>query len=185
MVEQFLGEIKLVGFNFAPFGWAQASGQILPISSNTALFSLLGVNFGGNGTSNFGLPNLQSRVIVGAGSGPNGTFDIGEQAGSESETLSLGEYPSHTHAFNVYNTFGQAGQPGSTHFLSATRANAPPPPPPPVAGPNLYGAATSLTQLNVNVLSLYSGGSLPHENRQAFLAMTYCIALQGVFPARG
>ena len=180
-IDPFLGEIKLVGFNFAPQGWAIAAGQILPISSNTALFSLLGTNYGGNGTSNFGLPNLQSRVIVGYDPANN---SIGEEAGSESVTLLITEYPIHTHSFNAYNTFGQAGQPSATHFLSATRANAPPPPPPPAAGPNLYGSATSLTQLNINVLGPYTGGSLPHENRQPLLAMTYCIALAGVFPAR-
>ena len=181
MVEPFLGEIKMAGYNFAPAGFALCQGQILAISSNTALFALLGTMYGGNGTSNFALPNLQSRVIVGVDPATNVQ---GEEAGSEGHTLLITEYPIHSHAFNAYNTFGQAGQPSTTHFLSATRANAPPPPPPPAAGPNLYGSATSLTGLIPAVLTPYIGGNQPHENRQPYLAMNYTIALQGVFPAR-
>ena len=128
MVNQYLGEIKLFGRQFRPF----AVGILLradcsSISQNTALFSLLGTTYGGNGTSNFALPNLQSRTICGLG----GANVIGEESGEETVTISISQYPAHVHAFNVSNTFGLAGQPTNLHYLAATRANPPPPPPPP------------------------------------------------------
>jgi microcystin-dependent protein len=102
MSDQFLGEIRCFGFNFAPYGWALCNGQILPISQYSALFSLLGTNFGGNGTSNFGLPNLQSRVALDVGTLQGGsTYVVGEQAGSENVTLIANNLPAHTHAFNI------------------------------------------------------------------------------------
>lgn len=189
-MDPFVAEIKLAGYNFAPLGWALCQGQILAISSNTALFSLLGTQFGGNGQSNFGLPDLRSRVACGWDLN-GGSNSIGEMDGTESVTILINEYPLHTHTFNVYNTFGLAGQPSNIHFAAATRANPPPPPPPPappppppVAGPNLYGSASGMTPLINNVLPPYNGGSQPHENRQPYLGMNYAIALQGVYPAR-
>ena len=189
-MDPYLCEIKLAGYNFAPVGWALCNGQILPISQYTAVFSLLGTTYGGNGTSNFALPNLQSRSICGWDVN-GGSNALGEEDGEEQVTILLAEYPLHTHNFNVYNTFGLGGQPSNIHYLGATRANpAPPPPPPapppppPTAGPNLYGAATSMTGLIPAVLAPYNGGALPHENRQPYLGMSYCIALQGVYPPR-
>jgi microcystin-dependent protein len=188
MVNQYLGEIKLAGYNFAPIQWATCSGQILSIQQNTALFSLLGTTYGGNGTSNFALPNLQSRTICGSQPGFN---VIGEETGEESVTILITQYPLHTHAFNVNSTFGLAGQPTNAHYLAATRANAPPPPPPPAppppppaAGPNLYGPPSGMTRLIPAVLAGYAGGSQPHDNLQPYLGMNYCIALAGVFPQR-
>jgi microcystin-dependent protein len=189
-MDPFLGEIKLTGFNFAPFGWAACQGQILSIQQFTALFSLLGTTYGGNGTSNFGLPNLQSRSICGQDPANN---VIGEMDGTESVTILLTEYPAHTHTVNVFNTFGAAGQPTNVHYLAATKANAPsppppPPPPPPTAGPNLYGGVSGgvsgITPLIPAVLAPYNGGSQPHENRQPYLGMMYSICMQGIFPAR-
>jgi microcystin-dependent protein len=187
MVDQYLGEIKLAGYQFAPFGWASCFGQILSIQQNTALFSLLGTYYGGNGTSNFALPNLQSRTICGLG----GANVIGEESGEETVTISISQYPAHVHAFNVYNTFGLAGQPTNLHYLAATRANPPPPPPPPAppppppaAGPNLYGPPLTMTSLIPAVLAGYLGGGLPHNNLQPYLGMNYSIALTGIFPSR-
>jgi microcystin-dependent protein len=187
LVDQYLGEIKLAGYNFAPIQWATCSGQILSIQQNAALFSLLGTTYGGNGTSNFALPNLQSRTICGMGN----NNVIGEETGEETVTILISQYPAHVHAFNVYNTFGLAGQPTNAHYLAATRANPPPPPPPPAppppppaAGPSLYGPATAMTPLIPAVLTGYPGGGQPHDNLQPYLGMNYCIALAGVFPSR-
>jgi microcystin-dependent protein len=184
MSSPFVGEIRLFGCNFAPRGYAECAGQLMAISQNTALFSLLGTFYGGNGTSNFALPDLRGRAIQSFGQSV-----LGEQDGVETVTVSLTQYPLHTHAFNVHNGQGAAGKPGATRYMAATQADPPspppPPPPPPLGpGPNLYGAATHLTALIPNVLAAYAGGQQPHENRQPCLAMEYVIALTGIFPAR-
>jgi microcystin-dependent protein len=178
MVDQYVGEIKLVGFNFAPFQWAQCAGQIIPISQNPALFSLLGTMYGGNGTSNFGLPDLQGRAAGHVG--PNLYTSQGLQLGTETVTLNASEYPSHSHQFNV-GTAGTAEAPLG-HFLSSVA---------PTSGPidsamQIYTPASgaSLQPLNSGIIGPNSGGSQPHENMMPYLTMTYIIALQGVFPPR-
>ena len=177
MSNPFVAEIKLAGFNFAPSGWATCQGQILPISQYTALFSLIGTYYGGNGTSNFALPNLSSRAALGPDLG--GTYSIGEQSGTENVTLTLSEYPAHNHSVGVFSGLGEAGRP-TDHYLASTQAATGGG----VAGPNLYGAPVALTALNPSVLPAYVGSSQPHENRQPFLAMEYIIALQGIYPSR-
>ncbi len=180
MVDPYLGEIKLGGWNFAPFGWATCQGQLLPISQNTALFSILGTTYGGNGTSTFQLPDLQGRAICGLDPANN---VMGESDGTETVTILISEYPSHTHTFSVFNGTGTAAKPTNVHYLAnAGPLQIPSPPPPPA--PNLYGAASGLTALNPAVLPAYAGGNQPHENRQPYLAMEYVIALQGIFPSR-
>ncbi len=160
MSEPFLGEIRCFGFNFAPVGWATCDGQLMPISQNTALFSLLGTTYGGNGITTFGLPNLQGRVGVHA---DNISFVQGETGGEASHTLSVTEMPAHAH--NIESGDGQTtDRPsaavaaiGGVYAKSATGAMAP------TAG---------------------AGGSQPHNNMQPYLVLNYCIALQGIFPPR-
>ncbi len=168
MADPFLGEIRLFTFSFAPRGWARCDGQLLPIQSNQALFSLLGTTYGGNGTSNFALPDLRSRVAVGVG-GSLG-FVEGQRVGAEAHTLLVSELPSHTHLAS-----------GST--LAATSTNP--------ANQIPARAATNPYRSNpVNVVAMdassntAAGGSQAHENRQPFTTLNFCIALQGIFPPR-
>ena len=172
MVDPYLGEIKLFGGNFAITGWAMCSGNLLAISQNTALFSLLGTNYGGNGTSNFGLPDLRGRAVQQIG---NSTA-TGEMSGTESVTVTAQEYPAHIHAMNANSVAGNLGLP-TGNFLATVTPNA-------NTTGKIYAAPGALQALNPAALPAYVGGNLPHENRQPFLAMTYLIALQGVFPAR-
>jgi len=179
MVDQYLGEIKLVGFNFAPIEWALCAGQILSIQQNTALFSVLGTMYGGNGTTTFGLPDLQGRAAGHVG--PSLYQVQGEKFGTETVTLNATEYPLHIHPFNV-GTAGTAQAPRG-NFLSSVA---------PVSGPpsgalQIYTPATgaAVQPLNSGILGTSSGNSVPHENMMPFLAMNYIIAMRGVFPSRG
>jgi microcystin-dependent protein len=172
----FLSEIRIFSFNFAPQGWAFCAGQLLPINQNQALFSLMGTFYGGNGTTNFALPSLSSRVALHMG----GQFVIGESSGEESHTLVPGEMPQHSHAVNavVNGTTGGTNTPGSTVELASAYTSQTPP-----QLPNLYSTtAPSLTLAPAAVGP--AGGSGPHENRMPYLALNYAIALQGIFPSR-
>jgi microcystin-dependent protein len=175
MVNQYLGEIKLFGGNFAISGWAMAAGQVLSISQFSALFSLLGTQYGGNGTSNFALPDLQGRA---AGQvGPN-TYQVqGMKLGTESVALTLPNYPAHNHTFSANTTPVAGAAPSGNYSASATGTAQ--------IYVNAQGAA--LQPLNngaTPVIGMAPGGSVPHENMQPYLAMTYLIAMQGVFPSR-
>lgn len=178
MSDQFVAEIRIFGFNFAPTGWAECNGQIMPISQNTALFSLLGTNYGGNGTSNFGLPNLQGNIPMGAGNGAGLTpYVQGETGGVSVVTLDTTQIPSHSHTPQC--STGVADQ-------TSPAGNAPGSPPA-QRGQNFY--ATSLgtppnPQFNPIVLSV-AGGNQPHNNMPPYLAVNFCIALNGIFPPRG
>lgn len=177
MTDQYLGEIRAFGFNFAPMNWAQCNGQIAPISQYTALFSLLGTNFGGNGTNNFGLPDLQGRVPMHWGNGPGlSPYVLGETTGSPAVTLTLPQISVHTHNIQV----AEAPR-GST---DAT------PTPSPSAWLGLSAPAKAYVatgnpnvQLNVNAIGV-AGSSQPHENRQPYLTLNFCIALSGIYPPR-
>lgn len=176
MANPFLAEVRIFGCNFAPTGWAFCNGQLLAISQNTALFSLLGTQYGGNGTSNFALPNLQASAVLGFGQGPGLSLrDIGEVGGSATVSLLSTEIPSHTH------TMVGSGLDG----VSPSTVNAVPAGPGADRGLFWYNAATSgtLTTLSPNALAI-AGGSQPHNNRMAYLGLNFCIAMQGVFPAR-
>ena len=162
-LEPFLGEILVTSFNFAPKGWALCNGQLLPINQNQALFSLLGTTYGGNGSTTFALPDLRGRLPMHAGNG----HTLGESAGSESVTLTLGQMPQHFHQVNVVNANANAGPAGN--FFAAANALYQPPP------GNTSLAASTISE---------DGGSQPHENRQPFLALTCIIALQGAFPSQ-
>lgn len=170
MSDQFLGEIKLMSFGFAPRGWAQCNGQILPISQNQALFSLLGTTYGGNGVSTFALPDLRGRTPLhtGAGSG----ISLGQIAGQQAVTLTSGQLPSHTHTLTATGDFANASVPGGA--LPAAK---------PRGGISRYAPTGSQTVMAPTSLA-GAGGNQPHPNMQPFAVLNWCIALQGIFPSR-
>jgi microcystin-dependent protein len=169
MAEPFLSEIRIFSFSFAPKGWALCNGQLLPINQNQALFSLLGTTFGGNGQTNFALPNLQGRTPIHVGSG----HTLGEQGGEQAHTLSVAEMPEHVHVPLASSVTGNSVNPrfGTTgHILASDPGNA-------------YSAnPASLTALHAGSISTV-GGSQAHLNMQPFLTLNFCIALQGIFPS--
>jgi microcystin-dependent protein len=165
MAEPFLSEIRLMSFVFAPKGWALCNGQLLPINQNQALFSLLGTTFGGDGRVNFALPDLRGRVPIHVG----GDHTLGEAGGEQAHTLTVAELPAHTHVFNVSNARGTATSPGGA-VLAKAPANA-------YAAPSPLVAMAAASSVSV-------GGSQAHLNMQPFLTLTWCIALQGIFPSR-
>jgi microcystin-dependent protein len=164
MSEPFLSEIKLVSFNFPPKGWALCNGQLLPINQNQALFSLLGTTYGGNGQTNFALPNLRGRVPIHMGNG----HTQGEAAGSTAVTVNIQQLPTHLHPLQATNNNGATANPTGA-FLGAVN--------------NMYGAASSLTTMATGSVSNV-GGSQPHNNMMPYLVLNFIIALQGIFPSR-
>ena len=172
MADPFVAEIRIFPFNFAPHGWAFCDGQLMPISQNTALFSLLGTTYGGDGKSTFALPDLQGRAPLQQGQGPGlSLYDLGQEDGTETVTLLTSEMPVHNHTLRADTIdLGDTNIPNP----SATFAQS--------AGGTLY-ATTSDTQLGVEALGI-TGGGLPHNNMQPYLTLNFCIALQGVFPPR-
>ena len=178
MASPFVGEIQISGFNFSPTGFASCSGALMPISQNTALFSLLGTYYGGNGISTFALPNFQGRAASHAGQGPGLSLrDIGENFGSPSVTLLTSEIPSHNHGVNAFSQTAAGtgtGTPvnnGGLSFLASSTTS------------KTFINAPLNTTLGVNMVAV-SGSSLPHSNQQPYLALNFCIALQGIFPPR-
>jgi microcystin-dependent protein len=173
MADPFVAEIRIFPFNFAPKGWAWCDGQLLPISQNTALFSLLGTTYGGNGKSNFALPDLQGRAPMNPGQGPGlSLHDLGETGGSETVTLLESEIPSHNHTMMAGSDPANAQIPGPTLILSRS------------AGGNAYSVTTSGLQSMAPEALAPAGGDQPHNNMQPYLTCYFCIALQGVFPPR-
>ena len=174
MSDQFLGEIRAVGFNFAPAGWALCTGQILSIAQNSALFSLLGTQFGGNGTSTFALPNLQNAAPMAQGAGPGLTPRVmGETGGEVSVTLLTSQIPAHNHAARA-GTPSSTGTPGpTTSFGAGGRGKA-----------VIYSPGTAtLVTMNPAAVNL-AGNSLPHNNMPPYTAVNFVIALQGYYPTR-
>jgi microcystin-dependent protein len=175
MADPFVAEIRIFPFNFPPKGWAFCDGQLLPISQNTALFSLLGTFYGGNGQSTFALPDLQGNAAMHQGQGPGlSQRFIGEIGGSETVTLLQSEMPLHAHNFGVTGENGAQGSLTPTALIGAS------------VGGNMYQTTTnaSLVQLAPQALAI-NGAGLPHNNMQPYLALNFCIAMQGVFPPRG
>lgn len=174
MADPFVAEIRIFPFNFAPKGWAFCDGQLLPLSQNTALFSLLGTTYGGNGKSTFALPDLQGRAPMHPGQGPGlSLHDLGETGGSETVSLLESEIPAHSHTLTLSGAFGTERLP--TGMLPAGNE----------AGVTLYSAtAGQLTTMSPEALTP-AGGDGPHNNMMPYLTFYFCIALQGVFPPRG
>jgi microcystin-dependent protein len=177
MADPFVAEIRIFPFNFAPRGWAWCDGQLLPLSQNTALFSLLGTTYGGNGKTNFALPDLQGRAPMHPGQGPGlSLHDLGETGGSETVTLLESEIPAHSHA--LLASTAATEEEGLKNPTGAAPGKVP------TVGP-LYGAlSSSVVSLAPQALAP-AGGDQPHNNLQPYLTCYFCIALQGVFPARG
>jgi microcystin-dependent protein len=167
MAEPFLAEIRLMSFVFPPKGWALCNGQLMAINTNQALFALLGTTFGGDGRVNFGLPNLQGLTPIHMGQG----FTLGQRGGEQSHTLSISEIPTHVHSANAADVTPSAGNPATSRMLSQSK------------GAFLYAAATNLTAFDPRSISNV-GGSQAHLNMQPFLTLSFCIALQGIFPSQ-
>ena len=171
MADPFVAEIRIFPFNFAPKGWAFCDGQLLPLSQNTALFSLLGTVYGGDGKSTFALPDLQGSVPMHPGQGPGlSLHGLGETGGSETVTLLESEIPAHNHSSTMSQGDGFSRLPAGQ--LPATGI-----------GVEMYGPAPAQAQLHPSALSEV-GGDQPHNNMQPYLTLNFCIALQGVFPPR-
>jgi microcystin-dependent protein len=174
MQDPWLGEIALVAFNFAPQGWAFCNGQLLSIAQNTALFSLLGTTYGGDGVSTFALPNLQSRVPLHFGQGPGlSSYALGQTVGQESVTLQTPQIPAHTHSYTPQATTASGGAISPAGALWAESGT----------GDTIYQQGNSNAQMAPQTLG-NTGGGQPHENRQPLLALNYIIALVGIFPSR-
>lgn len=171
MADPFVAEIRIFPFNFAPKGWAWCDGQLLPLSQNTALFSLLGTTYGGNGKSNFALPDLQGRAPMHPGQGPGlSLHDLGETGGSETVSLLESEIPSHSHQVFAADMVADFPSPQGMMFAS------------PPAGNSFTGLTNSV--LMSDSMASPAGGDQPHNNLMPYLTFYFCIALQGVFPPR-
>ena len=176
MSDPFLGEIRLVGFTFAPQGWALCDGQLLSIAQNTALFSLLGTTYGGNGQTTFALPDLRGRVPIHPGQGPGlSNYVLGEQSGSENVTLNTSQLPGHNHPLASSNQQGSSSDPSG--FFPAVLNE-----PTGSIAVNGYLASSNST-LNPAAIGV-TGGNQPHSNIQPFLCVNFIICLQGIYPSR-
>ena len=168
MSTPYLAEIRLTSFAFAPRGWAMCNGQLLAINQNQALFALLGTQYGGDGRTNFALPNLQGRAPMHF----SGAHPIGQAAGEESHTLTAAEMPAHVHALRASGKVAASSSPAGGVLAAPARGGTP-----------AYATAANLVALNPAAVAA-TGGGQPHENRPPFLAVNYIIALQGIFPSR-
>lgn len=166
MADPFLSEIRMMSFVFAPRGWALCNGQLLPINQNQALFSLLGTTFGGNGQTNFALPDLRGRTPIHVGS----VHTLGERGGEQAHTLSIAELPTHTHVMQASNQTATDNTPTVNLALSNSSAS------------NLWSAPANLAPMAATAVTNV-GGSQAHLNMQPFLTLSFCIALQGIFPS--
>ena len=163
MAEPFLSEIRIMSFDFAPKGWAMCNGQLLPINQNQALFSLLGTTFGGDGRVNFALPDQRGRTPIHVGSG----FTLGERGGEQAHTLTKAEIPTHQHFAQAANVNSDTNVPAGNNLAQAA---------------NMYSPPTQLVTLSPTTIGSV-GGSQAHLNMEPFLTLTFCIALQGIFPS--
>jgi microcystin-dependent protein len=167
MSEPFLSELKLFSFNFPPKGWAFCNGQLLPINQNQALFALLGTTYGGNGQTNFALPNLRGRAAISFSS----AHALGEAAGSTSVTITQQTMPQHLHFAQARNVTATAGTATATSMLAVSTPQ------------NIYAPASNLVAMDPGEVTIV-GGSQPHNNMMPYLVLNWCIALQGIFPSR-
>jgi microcystin-dependent protein len=174
MSQQFIGEVRLFPYNFAPKTWAYCAGQLLSIAQNTALFSLLGTTYGGDGRTTFALPDLRGRAINGVGNSGGGQYVQGQVAGQETVTLIQTQMPQHNHTWTGTSDAANTPPPTNNHFGGGRAAGNP---------VGLYGPPTAPVVLAPTTIGL-AGGSQPHNNMQPYLVLAYCIALQGIFPSR-
>jgi microcystin-dependent protein len=174
MADPFVAEIRIFPFNFAPKGWAFCDGQILPLSQNTALFSLLGTMYGGDGKSNFALPNFQGNAPMHPGQGPGlSLHDLGESGGADTVALLESEIPSHRHSLLASDKPGNRAGPASDRSLAQSN------------GANAYQSDATLNIVSMSDQTISpAGGDQPHNNLQPYLTLNFCIALQGVYPPR-
>jgi len=171
MSEPFLAEVRMVGFNFAPRGWAFCDGQILPINQNQSLYSLIGTTYGGDGRTSFALPDLRGRVPIHVGrSNGGGDHRLGQKSGEETHTLASNEMLQHTHELHASTTDANAGAP-TNHVLARSMT------------PEAYRDTASLAPMHAGSITNV-GGDQAHENMQPYIALNFCIALQGLFPSR-
>lgn len=174
MADPYLGEIKMFGGNFAPAGWAFCDGQILSIAQNTALFSLLGTTYGGNGVNTFALPDLRGRVPLHQGQGPGlSPILLGQVGGAETVTLTTSQIPSHSHLLTINNSNAGMTATATGNYINAKTES----------GESVASTGPNLTQLNPASVG-NTGGSQPHENREPYLGISFIIALQGIYPSR-
>ncbi|WP_431477560.1 phage tail protein [Massilia eburnea] len=172
MAERYIGEIRMFSGNFAPVGWAMCNGQLLPIAQNTALFSILGTTYGGNGKTNFALPDLRQRIPMHAGTGPGlSPRDLGEQGGEAATTLTALQLPSHSHGMTASSATASVQSPANALLAKPVTISAP------------YHEATSLAPSPQGPLGT-AGGSSVHNNLQPYLVVNFIIALSGIFPPR-
>lgn len=170
MSEPFLAEVRMVGFNFAPRGWAFCDGQILPINQNQSLYSLLGTTYGGDGRTSFALPDLRGRTPIHVGRSNGGqSHTLGQKSGEETHTLSVNELPNHDHVLRASSSVGGTNRP-SGNILARTPSE-------------IYRDATNLASMRSGTVANVGGGQA-HDNMQPYLAVNFCIALQGLFPSR-
>lgn len=172
MADQFVAEIRIFPFNFPPTGWAFCNGQLMPISQNTALFSLLGTTYGGDGKSTFALPDLQGSAPMQPGQGQGlSLHDLGEQSGSENVTLLTSEIPFHTHTMNAAPEAGELKTPSQNAALAVSTQG------------SIYGTGAPNAQMHFQTTSVV-GSTFPHNNMMPYITVNFCIALQGIFPQR-
>lgn len=175
-IEPYLGDIMIVGFGFCPRGWAQANGQLVGIAQNQALFALLGTQFGGNGSTNFALPNLSGRITLGQGNGTGLSPHVaGEVAGSETKTMTLATMAAHSHVVNANNEDGDLPGPGGKLLAAAPTGGS--------GNETIYSDQPPNVTMNPAMIGM-AGGSAPTNTQDPFLVLTHCIAMQGNFPPR-
>jgi microcystin-dependent protein len=170
MSTAYVGEVRLVGFNFAPVGWALCNGQLISISQNTTLFNLIGTTYGGDGQSTFALPNLQGRVPIHQGSSGGSNYAIGQTGGLETVTLNVSQYPSHNHALLSSSNSGGVNNPANDTVGS---------------GLKVYSSEQPATSMNSSMVGSNVGANLAHDNRQPYLVLNWIVSLYGIYPAQG
>jgi microcystin-dependent protein len=169
MSDQYVGEVRLVGFNFAPIDWALCNGQQISIAENSVLFNLIGTTYGGNGTTTYNLPNLQGRIPIHQGSNGTSNYIIGQTGGVENVTINSASYPAHSHALNASSNVGALGSPAGNVLGEIA---------------DVYSADAPTNPMSGSVLGASPGGNLPHNNLQPYVVLNWIIALYGIYPSQ-
>lgn len=170
MSQPFVGEVRLVGFNFAPLDWQQCAGQLIAISQNEALFALIGTTYGGDGQNTFALPDLRGRIPIHQGSNGSNNYVIGQVGGAEQVTVTVSQYPAHSHVFQASNNSGGGVSTPANNTVGAAQ--------------KIYSTEPPLTAMNQAMIGAYNGGNQPHNNLQPFQVLNWIISMFGIFPTR-